>query len=113
VGGLNQAGASITWTVNNVPSGGEYTLFAHFSVPGQDQKMTVSINGKPFATGLPLKNYAHAKNGDFVNGWTTTFVYPTLNQGANTISISCQPGDQCNALIDQLWLQKGEHTLKG
>ncbi|MGW7524796.1 carbohydrate-binding protein [Streptomyces sp. NPDC054783] len=113
VGGLNQAGASITWTVNNVPSDGVYTLFAHFSVPGQDQQMTVSINGKPFATGLPLKNYAHAKDGDIVNGWTTTYVWPTLNKGANTISISCQPGDKCNALIDQLWLQQGQHTRNG
>ncbi|MEV5874136.1 carbohydrate-binding protein [Streptomyces sp. NPDC052101] len=113
VGGLNQVGSSITWTVGNVPSGGVYTLFAHFSVPGQDQKMTVSINGKPFATGLPLKNYAHAKDGDFVNGWTTTYVWPTLDKGSNTISVSCQPGDQCNALIDQFWLQQGQHTLKG
>ncbi|WBO65503.1 carbohydrate-binding protein [Streptomyces camelliae] len=113
VGGLNQVGASITWTVNNVPSDGIYTLFAHFSVPGQDQQMTVSINGKPFATGLPLKNYAHAKDGDLVNGWTTTYVWPTLNKGANTISISCQPGDKCNALIDQLWLQQGQHTRNG
>ncbi|MER5547066.1 carbohydrate-binding protein [Streptomyces sp. NPDC001118] len=113
VGGLNQAGSSITWTVNNVPSDGTYTLFAHFSVPGQDQKMTVSINGKPFAPGLPLKNYAHAKAGDFVNGWTTTYVWPTLNQGSNTISISCQAGDQCNALIDQLWLKQGQHTRNG
>ncbi|MER6063396.1 carbohydrate-binding protein [Streptomyces sp. NPDC001792] len=113
VGGLNTVGSSITWTVDNVPSAGEYTLFAHFSVAGPDQKMTVSINGKPFATGLPLRNYTHAKDGDYANGWTTTYVYPTLNQGSNTISVSCQPGDQCNALIDQFWLEKGEHTLKG
>ncbi|MFF3913275.1 carbohydrate-binding protein [Streptomyces sp. NPDC001852] len=113
VGGLNQAGASITWTVNNVPSDGVYTLFAHFSVPGQDQQMSVSINGKPFSPGLPLKNYAHAQNGDFVHGWTTTYVWPTLNKGSNTISISCGAGDQCNALIDQLWLQQGQHTRNG
>ncbi|MEU7304536.1 carbohydrate-binding protein [Streptomyces sp. NPDC007206] len=113
VGGLNQVGASITWSVDNVPAQGEYTLFTHFSVAGPDQKMTVSINGKPFATGLPLKNYTHAKDGDYAHGWTTTYVYPTLNKGSNTISISCQPGDQCNALIDQLRLQQGEHTLHG
>ncbi|MFB7503884.1 carbohydrate-binding protein [Streptomyces broussonetiae] len=113
VGGLNQAGSSITWTVNNVPSDGLYTLFAHFSVPGADQQMTVSINGKPFATGLPLKNYANAKAGDYVGGWTTTYVWPTLSKGSNTISISCQPGDKCDALIDQLWLQQGKHTRNG
>lgn len=113
VGGLNQAGSSITWTVNNVPSDGIYTLFTHFSVPGADQQMTVSINGKPFATGLPLQNYAHAKAGDYANGWTTTYVWPTLSKGSNTISISCQPGDKCDALIDQLWLQQGKHTRNG
>ncbi|MQY38114.1 hypothetical protein SRB17_61220 [Streptomyces sp. RB17] len=113
VGGLNTVGASITWTVANVPSDGVYTLFTHFSVAGPDQKMTVSINGKPFATGLSLHNYAHAKDGDYANGWTTTYVWPTLNKGSNTITISCQPGDQCNALIDQLWLQQGQHTRSG
>ncbi len=112
VGGLNQVGSSITWSVD-VPSGGLYTLFANFSAAGSDQTMTVSVNGKPFGTGLPLKNYRHAKDGDFANGWTTTYVWPTLEQGSNTISVSCQPGDKCNALIDQLWLQQGKHTRNG
>ncbi|MFF4574055.1 carbohydrate-binding protein [Streptomyces sp. NPDC001410] len=108
VGGLNTVGSSVTWTFNNIPEDGAYTLFAHFSVPGQDQEMTVTVNGKPFGSKLPLKNYAHAKDGDLVNGWTTTYVWPTLNKGPNTISISCQPGDKCNALLDQLWIKKGQ-----
>ncbi|MEU9475651.1 carbohydrate-binding protein [Streptomyces sp. NPDC048191] len=110
VGSLNQVGASMTWTVDNVPSGGTYTLFAHFSVVGDDQGMTVTVNGKPFGTKLPLRNYTHTP-ADLTKGWTTTYIWPTLKQGTNTISISCQAGDKCNALIDQLWLKQGQHTL--
>ncbi|MEU3824743.1 carbohydrate-binding protein [Streptomyces sp. NPDC029080] len=107
VTGLNQVGASLTWSVDNIPEDGPYTLFAHFSVVGEDQGMTVTVNGKPFATKLPLENYTHTSDGDLSKGWTTTYVWPTLTKGANTISISCQPGDKCDALIDQLWIKKG------
>ncbi|MFF0852166.1 carbohydrate-binding protein [Streptomyces sp. NPDC003280] len=108
VGGLNSVGSSVTWTFDNVPEQGAYTLFAHFSVVGEDQAMTVTVNGKPFATKLPLKNYTHTNDGDFSKGWTTTFVWPTLEKGHNTVSISCQPGDKCDALLDQLWIKKGQ-----
>ncbi|MEV7244053.1 carbohydrate-binding protein [Streptomyces sp. NPDC093248] len=108
VGGLNSVGSSVTWTFDNVPEQGAYTLFAHFSVVGEDQAMTVTVNGKPFGSKLPLKNYTHTNDGDFSKGWTTTFVWPTLDKGHNTVSISCQPGDKCDALIDQLWIKKGQ-----
>ncbi|MEV7687245.1 carbohydrate-binding protein [Streptomyces bungoensis] len=108
VGGLNTPGSSATWTVNDIPEAGAYTLFVHFSVAGEDQAMSVTVNGKPFGSKLPLKNYAHAKDGDLAHGWTTTFVWPTLQKGSNTISVSCQPGDKCNALLDQMWIKKGQ-----
>ncbi|MEU1706541.1 carbohydrate-binding protein [Streptomyces sp. NPDC005706] len=108
VGGLNSVGSSVTWTFDNVPEQGAYTLFAHFSVVGEDQAMTVTVNGKPFGSKLPLKNYTHTSDGDFSKGWTTTFVWPTLEKGHNTVAISCQPGDKCDALLDQLWIKKGQ-----
>ncbi|MEU6538118.1 carbohydrate-binding protein [Streptomyces sp. NPDC047000] len=104
---LNQTGSSVTWTVNGVPSAGAYTLFAHYSAV-DDQSMTLTINGKKFGTKMSMKNYAQAKDGDFSKGWTTTYAYPTLTKGTNTIALSCEDGDQCNVLLDQLWLKQGQ-----
>lgn len=108
VGNLNQVGNSVTWTVNGVPSDGTYTLFAHYSTPGEDQSMTLTVNGKTFGSKFPLKNYAKAPAGDFVKGWTTSFTYPSLTKGTNTLTLSCQDGDKCNVLLDQFWLKKGQ-----
>ncbi|MDT0485081.1 MULTISPECIES: carbohydrate-binding protein [Streptomyces] len=108
VGNLNNVGASVTWTVNGIPSDGTYTLFAHYSTAGEDQSMTLTVNGKVFGTKLGVENYAHAKDGDFAKGWTTTYSWPTLTKGTNTISISCGDGDKCNVLLDQVWLKKGQ-----
>ncbi|MCX5372987.1 carbohydrate-binding protein [Streptomyces sp. NBC_00015] len=108
VGNLNQVGNSVTWTVNGIPSDGAYTLFAHYSVPGEDQAMTLTVNGKTFGSKFPLKNYAKGPAGDFVKGWTTSFTYPTLTKGTNTLTLSCQDGDKCNVLLDQLWVKPGQ-----
>ncbi|MFD4563582.1 carbohydrate-binding protein [Streptomyces sp. NPDC058251] len=108
VQGLNNVGASVTWTVNGIPKDGLYTLFAGYSATGEDQSMTLTVNGKPFGTKLNLSNFTHAADGDFAKGWTQTFAYPTLNKGTNTISISCQAGDKCNVLLDQLSLKAGK-----
>ncbi|MEU6666558.1 carbohydrate-binding protein [Streptomyces sp. NPDC046727] len=106
VGGLNQAGASVTWTVD-IPSDGPYTLFADYSVAGEDQSMSVTVNGTEFGSKMGLENYRHAADGDFANGWTTSYVYPTLKKGSNTVSLSCQSGDKCNVLIEKLYIKPG------
>ncbi|WP_416976336.1 carbohydrate-binding protein [Streptomyces sp. T028] len=108
VNNLNNQGASVTWTVNGIPSDGAYTLFAHYSAAGEDQSMTLTINGKKFGSPISMKNYANAADGDFAKGWTTTYSYPTLTKGTNTISISCESGDKCDVLLDQLWLKEGQ-----
>ncbi|MCL8015055.1 carbohydrate-binding protein [Streptomyces sp. AS02] len=108
VANLNQVGSSVTWTVNGIPKEGVYTLFTRFSATGEDQSMTLTVNGKPFGSKLNLGNFAHAKEGDFAKGWTKTYSWPSLNKGTNTISISCQDGDKCNVLLDQLWLKEGQ-----
>lgn len=108
VNGLNQTGASVTWTVNGIPSDGTYTVFARYSTADDDQSMTLTVNGKPFGSKLNLGNFAHAKDGDFEKGWTKTYAWPTLTKGTNTISVSCQDGDKCNVLLDQLWLKAGQ-----
>ncbi|MFJ4834793.1 carbohydrate-binding protein [Streptomyces sp. NPDC088747] len=108
VTGLNQVGAQVTWTVNGIPKDGAYTLFARYSVAGSDAKMTLTVNGKEFGSKLNMGNFAGAKDNEFAKGWTQTYAYPTLTKGTNTISVSCQNGDSCNALLDQLWLKEGQ-----
>ncbi|MFF7487626.1 carbohydrate-binding protein [Streptomyces luteogriseus] len=108
VGNLNQVGSSVTWTVNGVPKDGAYTVFARYSTVDEDQEMTLTVNGKPFGNKLNLGNFTHTKDGDFAKGWTKTYAWPTLNKGTNTISLSCEDGDKCNVLLDQLWLKAGQ-----
>ncbi|MDH6609087.1 hypothetical protein M2164_004722 [Streptomyces sp. SAI-208] len=108
VTGLNQTGASVTWNVSGIPKGGVYTLFAHYSTADDDQEMTLTVNGKEFGSKLNFGNFARAKDGDFSKGWTKTYAWPSLNKGTNTISVSCQDGDKCNILLDQLYLKAGQ-----
>ncbi|CAL9482182.1 carbohydrate-binding protein [Streptomyces sp. enrichment culture] len=108
VTGLNQPGASVTWTVDGIPKEGVYTLFADYSTAGEDQSMTLTVNGKPFGTKLSMKNYAHAADGDFAKGWTYTYAYPTLTKGTNTLTVSCGDGDKCNVLLDRLRIKEGQ-----
>jgi len=108
VSGLNQTGASVTWNVSGIPTSGVYTLFAHYSTADEDQSMTLTVNGKQFGSKVNFGNFAKAKDGDFAKGWTKTYVWPSLNKGTNTISVSCQDGDKCNILLDQFWLKAGQ-----
>ncbi|KND36867.1 carbohydrate-binding protein [Streptomyces acidiscabies] len=106
VTGLNTEGASVTWTVNGIPKTGTYTVFALFNVTGEDQEMTLSVNGKPFGSKVNFGNFTHST--DPTRAWTNTYAWPTLTKGTNTISISCQSGDKCNVLLDQMALRKGQ-----
>jgi hypothetical protein len=108
VANLNQVGSTVTWTVDGVPKEGVYTVFARYSVAGEDQEMTLTVNGKPFGSKLNMGNFTGAEDGDFAKGWTKTYAWPSLNKGTNTISVSCQAGDKCNVLLDQLWLKEGQ-----
>ncbi|GAA4006350.1 CBM35 domain-containing protein [Streptomyces marokkonensis] len=108
VANLNKPGASVTWTVDGIPEEGLYTLFTGYSTAGEDQSMTLTVNGKEFGSKLNMSNFTGAEDGDFAKGWTTTYAYPTLNKGTNTISLSCADGDKCNVLLDQFSLKKGK-----
>ncbi|MGW6641484.1 carbohydrate-binding protein [Streptomyces iakyrus] len=108
VGNLQQVGASVTWTVNGVPKDGVYTVFARYSTVEEDQKMTLTVNGKPFGSKMNMGNFTHTSDGDLAKGWTETYAWPTLNKGTNTITLSCEDGDKCNVLLDQLRLKAGQ-----
>ncbi|MFF0105424.1 carbohydrate-binding protein [Streptomyces hirsutus] len=105
---LNQPGAGVTWTVDGIPEDGTYTVFVRYSTTDDPQSMTLTVNGKEFGSKLNMDNFARAKDGDFAKGWTQTYVWPTLNKGTNTLSVSCADGDKCNVLLDQFSLKVGQ-----
>ncbi|WP_330239956.1 carbohydrate-binding protein [Streptomyces sp. NBC_00525] len=105
---LNEVGRSATWTVE-VPQAGEYTLFVTYGVPGKDAKTSLTVNSEA-PRGINMKNYANAPEGDLEKGWTTTYAYVNLVKGSNTLMISCNEGDQCDANLDQLSLEAGHRT---
>ncbi|MER5483314.1 CBM35 domain-containing protein [Streptomyces sp. NPDC002812] len=107
VGNFGQQGAALTWTVD-VPDAGDYTLFVNYGVPGKDAKATLTVNGKTPTQSLNLANFAKAPEGAWDKGWTRTFAWIKLTKGSNTMKISCEPGNQCDAVFDQLELAAGQ-----
>ncbi|MEU8971836.1 carbohydrate-binding protein [Streptomyces monashensis] len=113
VAGFNKVGASLTWTVNDIPEAGKYSVFVGYSVPGKDATATITVNGTASDSPVGLKNWSHGAAGDYEKGWTRTYSWVQLNKGANTVKLSCEQGNQCDALIDQVWLVKGWVTSSG
>ncbi|MFD4970878.1 carbohydrate-binding protein [Streptomyces sp. NPDC058424] len=107
VANFNNVGASATWTVDGIPEDGKYTVFIGYGVPGKDGTATLTVNGTVSSRPINLKNWANAAEGDYEKGWTKTYNWIQLNKGKNTIKISCEQGNQCDANLDQLWLAKG------
>ncbi|MGN5634006.1 carbohydrate-binding protein [Streptomyces sp. AC154] len=105
---LNAVGRSATWSVE-VPEAGEYTLFVTYGVPGKDAKTSLTVNAED-PRDINMTNFAHAPEGDLEKGWTRTYAYVNLTKGANTLMISCNDGDQCDANLDQLSLKAGHQT---
>ncbi|MGW8764178.1 CBM35 domain-containing protein [Streptomyces sp. NPDC055815] len=103
-------GSSASWSVD-VPDSGEYTLRITYSVPGKDAKTSLTVNGEA-PRKVNMSNFANAAEGDWEKGWTYTYAYVKLNKGSNALKISCEAGDQCEAILDQVYLEAG-HTGKG
>ncbi|MGW4158054.1 carbohydrate-binding protein [Streptomyces sp. NPDC004788] len=105
---FNGQGGSASWTVN-VPQDGEYTIYITYSVPGKDAKTSLTVNdGQPRS--LNMSNFAKAAEGDWAKGWTNTYAYVSLKKGENGLKISCEAGDQCDAILDQVSLKAGHVT---
>ncbi|MFJ5712108.1 carbohydrate-binding protein [Streptomyces sp. NPDC093105] len=103
---LNGVGGSASWTVD-VPEAGDYTLKIVYSVPGKDADAMLTVNSSP-PYKVNMKNYALAPAGDWEKGWTTTYGYATLDKGSNSLKISCEQGNSCEAIIDQVYLVAGK-----
>ncbi|NLU74164.1 hypothetical protein HCC61_15995 [Streptomyces sp. HNM0575] len=108
VGSMNATGASATWTADNVPKPGVYTLYVRYGVPGKDANGTLTVNGRARSQPLNMSNFAQAEEGDWEKGWTRTYAYVDLKKGTNTFKISCEDGNNCDFNLDQVWLKAGK-----
>ncbi|OLZ71463.1 carbohydrate-binding protein [Streptomyces sp. IMTB 2501] len=107
VTGFNHVGATVTWTVNNIENAGTYRLYVRYGIPGVDANATLVVNNKADSRPLNMKNFGGGTpEGDWEQGWKTTWSNVDLNKGTNTIQIACQNGNQCNAVLDQLYITK-------
>ncbi|MDH6518245.1 hypothetical protein M2163_004773 [Streptomyces sp. SAI-135] len=100
VQGFNQVGASVTWTVNGIKKAGTYRVYVRYGLPDADANGTMTVNGKAASRPLNMKNFG----GLPANEWQETWAQVSLTKGTNTIQLSCQQGNQCNALLDQFYV---------
>ena len=104
VTGFNQVGAKVTWTVNGIEKAGSYRLYVRYSIPGVDANATLVVNGTPESRPLNMENFGKLPKGDWEKGWQSTWANVNLNKGTNTIALACNDGNQCDALLDQMYL---------
>lgn len=103
VGNFNQPGAALTWTLD-VPTAGQYKLKISYAVPGKAASTTLTVNGDQQTRPINMNNFSNAKPGEW-DKWTYTHSNVDLKKGTNTVKISCETGNQCEIIIDQLWLE--------
>ncbi|MFD8233711.1 carbohydrate-binding protein [Streptomyces sp. NPDC059696] len=106
VTGFNQVGAKVTWTVDGIEKAGSYRLYVRYGIPGVDANATLVVNGDPQDRPVNMKNFSGQPKGDWEKGWQETWSNVNLTKGTNTIEIACNEGNQCDAVLDQVWLKK-------
>lgn len=103
VGNFNQTGAALTWTLD-VPKAAQYKLKISYAVPGKPASTTLTVNGEQQTRPINMNNFSNAKPGEW-DKWTYTHSNVDMKKGTNTVKISCETGNQCEIIIDQLWLE--------
>ncbi|BAJ30180.1 MULTISPECIES: hypothetical protein [Kitasatospora] len=98
-----QAGSSVTWTVNS-DAGGQTKLWLHFNNTGADQPAQVTVNGKDHQGGVTFKNYSKNPAADPAQSWFSTNIWPVLQPGPNTITLTLPAGAGSTVLLDQVAL---------
>ncbi|MEV4616918.1 hypothetical protein AB0K43_30635 [Kitasatospora sp. NPDC049258] len=97
-----QAGSSATWTVS-VPSAGQYKLWLHFNNSVADLPASVSVNGADHPGGVTFKNYGKG-SADPERSWFSTNIWPQLQAGTNTVTVTIPAGGSGSILLDQVAL---------
>lgn len=106
VTGFNAVGASVTWKAK-VTEPGAYKLYVRYAIPAQDANATLTVNGKANSNPLGLKNFIKSTDPAWDKNWQTTWAPVTLKKGENELKISCEQGNQCNAILDWLEVRNG------
>lgn len=96
----NGSGATITWTFD-VDQAGSYVFYTSYSVISDGQTMAFSVNGTARTDPIDTKDYVSGSDA-WEDSWVETYNYVDLNEGTNTIQLSC--GGSCDILIDRLYL---------
>ncbi|MFD8483716.1 hypothetical protein [Kitasatospora sp. NPDC059673] len=95
-----QGGSSFTWTVN-WDTAGRTKVWLHFNNTGADQPAQVLVNGKEHQGGVTFKNYSKSQGQDPNQSWYSTNIWPDLQAGANTITVTL-PAGAGTVLLDQV-----------
>ncbi|MGW4692822.1 hypothetical protein ACWEO1_10630 [Kitasatospora cineracea] len=98
-----QAGSSFTWTVN-ADADGKAKFWLHFNNTGADQPTQVTVNGKEHPGGVTFKNYSKTPAADPAYSWFSTNIWPVLQAGPNTITVTVPAGASNPVLLDQVAL---------
>ncbi|MFF0432735.1 CBM35 domain-containing protein [Streptomyces sp. NPDC004327] len=106
VTGFNALGSSVTWQAD-VATAGSYRLYVRYAIPAADANATLTINDKANSNPIGLKNFVGSTDPNLEKNWQTTWAPVTLKQGTNTIKLSCEQGNQCNAIFDWLEIRTG------
>ncbi|HET6858255.1 MAG TPA: carbohydrate-binding protein [Streptomyces sp.] len=102
INGFNAVGSSATWQAK-IDNPGEYRFWMRYSIPAKDANATLTVNGKPNGQPVGLKNFIKSSDPNLEKNWQTTWAPVTLQKGENTIKLSCEEGNQCDALLD--WVE--------
>ncbi|MER8183156.1 hypothetical protein [Kitasatospora sp. NPDC094015] len=97
-----QAGSTATFAVS-APSAGQYKLWLHFNNSVADLPATVSVNGADHPGGVTFKNYGKG-SADPERSWFSTNIWPQLQAGTNTVTVSIPAGSSGSILLDQVAL---------
>ncbi|MFJ9829017.1 CBM35 domain-containing protein [Streptomyces sp. NPDC101160] len=106
VTGFNAIGSSVTWQAN-VATAGSYRLYVRYAIPAVDANATLTVNDEANSNPIGLKNFVHSSDPNLEKNWQTTWAPVTLKEGMNTIKLSCEQGNQCDAIFDWLEIRTG------
>ncbi|MFD0369905.1 CBM35 domain-containing protein [Streptomyces sp. NPDC059071] len=110
VTGFNAIGSSVTWQAD-VPEAGSYYLYVRYAIPAKDANATLTVNDTANSNPIGLKNFISSSDPNLEKNWQTTWAPVELKQGQNTIKLSCEQGNQCDAVFD--WLKISKTKLSG
>lgn len=98
----NGSGATVTWTFD-LDQAGSYVFYTSYSVVTDGQAMAFSVNGTARTDPIDTQDYVSGSDA-WEESWVETYNYVDLNEGTNTIQLSC--GGSCDILIDRLYLNE-------